>query len=602
MKKPIKVRTKVEAVVILILLIAVSVPALTVKLGTDSTGQDWGIGGKNVISNSNGNVWNATRDNLQEAIWDLNNKSGKVWVGSDITIASGITMGENITVDLTGHTLTSTNSFDVITMKKSSQFINGIINVSSIVFSNSCIVFNGDEKFNSTQGKTTMVDNVFLKSDNRQGTGILFNCDSTTAEEYICFVVCNNIRTMRFNYSIKLSCTGGSGSYNNYINSNSFSNIVGHGDECFIFMERNQSLTHGQSGVEGNRFENIVCQSEAGTDRGLYCEGDQNTFLNFKVWDFVGTRMYELNNADRNYGVLGGSSTDMLSEGYSNIMMFKDEGNITVDSGTILGNTVSITKRENNIRTSKGLMFPATGTDGVGVANIQRAIWSLNGTGGTVYLPTATISYSNTLKIPISVDLIGAGIRNTILDYTGSSSAISIDTGGNIYNIRIAYLTLQSDGGNSHGFFARRMQGLILDNVKIYNHGSNGIYIYNSVNVVVRDCFIDSCSNDGIYFRNVDGGSIVQTDVGATTSNDIHIDSDCSYIRVRDCEANSLKNLGTNTAYSFNYNTTTGAYDLTLPTSVVNNPVSGSCYWDEANSNLMIYNATSASWMSTGLT
>ena len=52
------------------------------------------------IWNSNGNHWDATGSNIQQAIWDLNSTDGgMIWVGSDVDLSSPIRLRDNVILD-----------------------------------------------------------------------------------------------------------------------------------------------------------------------------------------------------------------------------------------------------------------------------------------------------------------------------------------------------------------------------------------------------------------------------------------------------------------------------------------------------------------------
>jgi len=90
--KTIRLRTKIEVAFALLLLISVSVASVISLTRTISDSHD---DIDTYIRNSNGNYWEATGSNLQLAINDIGNDGGTVWVGSDVTLSSEITIHNN---------------------------------------------------------------------------------------------------------------------------------------------------------------------------------------------------------------------------------------------------------------------------------------------------------------------------------------------------------------------------------------------------------------------------------------------------------------------------------------------------------------------------
>ena len=79
-----------------------------------------------------------------------------------------------------------------------------------------------------------------------------------------------------------------------------------------------------------------------------------------------------------------------------------------------------------NIRNSRGISFPVTGT------GLQDAIWDFNTTGGeytggTVYLPNGSITLTGAVRVEQNVRLVGISREQSILTASGSiSSALLI--------------------------------------------------------------------------------------------------------------------------------------------------------------------------------
>jgi len=100
MNKPIKVRTKVKAGIIVLLMIVVvfsSSNAWTIRQGENSTTGQIYYGSTELIYNTNGKAWTATGTNLQLAIYDLNSTGGAVYLpDGTITISSQVFLVDDI--------------------------------------------------------------------------------------------------------------------------------------------------------------------------------------------------------------------------------------------------------------------------------------------------------------------------------------------------------------------------------------------------------------------------------------------------------------------------------------------------------------------------
>ena len=98
-KKSLTLNVKHAGVLLVaILLISTSIVTGTIKFGTDGSGQYWGIGGKNVITNSNGYEWEPTGANIQNAIDNLTDGGTVYLPGETMTITDNIQLHDNITL------------------------------------------------------------------------------------------------------------------------------------------------------------------------------------------------------------------------------------------------------------------------------------------------------------------------------------------------------------------------------------------------------------------------------------------------------------------------------------------------------------------------
>jgi len=149
------------------------------------------------------------------------------------------------------------------------------------------------------------------------------------------------------------------------------------------------------------------------------------------------------------------------------------------------------------IQNSNGNSWTATG------ANIQQAIWDLNSTGGTVWIPSGNISLSSSLKIPSNVELCGVG--NASILWLNSNSNCSVitnyDTTNGNKDIYIHNLRIEGNGLNqpewsagftpahecNHGIFLDKVDNFKLERLTINNTHSSGIY-----------------TRDGLYGKSID--------------------------------------------------------------------------------------------------
>lgn len=110
--KDTKARYKMGAVLIIaLLMLTVYDVSSDFERGTDASGQMWDRGSIDKIRASNGKVWNVTDDDLQLAINSLNNASGTVYLGGNVTVDCVIHLWNNTRLDLCGYTIIVAPSF-----------------------------------------------------------------------------------------------------------------------------------------------------------------------------------------------------------------------------------------------------------------------------------------------------------------------------------------------------------------------------------------------------------------------------------------------------------------------------------------------------------
>lgn len=117
--KVMKVRTKIELIISLGVIILVSIigVASVTRIITDSNDNV-----ATFIRNSNGNIWEVNEINLQAAIDDLNGDGGYVKVGDDITLTSPIQLdGDHYCeLDFENHKVTLSNDISFIIVESTS--------------------------------------------------------------------------------------------------------------------------------------------------------------------------------------------------------------------------------------------------------------------------------------------------------------------------------------------------------------------------------------------------------------------------------------------------------------------------------------------------
>jgi len=432
-----------------ILLIATSlVSSGTIKFGEDDLGQKWFGNIEGLITNSNGKAWSATGANLQTAIYDLNNQSGIVTVGSDLTLTSPIIGGKGLYLDLNGHTLTITTDIDGVHMNQGMHLFNGYISTEYATdYSSNAIVVDGANKiahyrFKSWTYSTATIENIQLISNNYNGTGIQLICDAN--DEYISNIHVENVLIWEYKYGIFISCEGGIIGDASYINSNCFSNIDINGCDYHIWMN---STKAGINSVNGNTFDDLRLNAYTNTEEVIHLEDSVGSnYFTGHIYDWAnaaGTYAFNISSdSNRNYFQINGVEGDILDNGNNNTFLFIGGSGAI---GKLHIPTIELNPLTNPPTGTEGMMFyNATnnypmyynGSSWVSEPNylirnsngktwyptddnIQDAIWDLNDTdGGIVYLPEGTINVDIEIKIINHTELRGSGFE-TKLYWTG---------------------------------------------------------------------------------------------------------------------------------------------------------------------------------------
>ena len=140
--KKIKFRTKIELLLLVVLLMGIAISSV---VGVTRTITDTSDTICTYIRNSNDKYWEVTEDNLRTAIWDLNDTGGTVWVGDNMSVAAPInTTDAGITLDFENHNLTLTSDCSALILQSDVTVRNLIIDASNVVISNSTSVISLD--------------------------------------------------------------------------------------------------------------------------------------------------------------------------------------------------------------------------------------------------------------------------------------------------------------------------------------------------------------------------------------------------------------------------------------------------------------------------
>jgi hypothetical protein len=126
----ISIKTKIETTILLIIVISMSVASVvSVTRTISNTHDDFDT----FIHNTKGNYWEATGENLQNAVWDLNDTSGgTVYVGSDVTLSSPLRFGgpDGAITDI------------IVDFQKNTVFLDGDISFVEVTATRYCTVKN----------------------------------------------------------------------------------------------------------------------------------------------------------------------------------------------------------------------------------------------------------------------------------------------------------------------------------------------------------------------------------------------------------------------------------------------------------------------------
>lgn len=165
------------------------------------------------------------------------------------------------------------------------------------------------------------------------------------------------------------------------------------------------------------------------------------------------------------------------------------------------------------ISTSKDdVLFNATGTD------LQNAVYHLNDTGGTVYLPVCNIT-TDTIYLVNNVNLVGQGNASILyLEDSSTDSLLYI-----VYNHSISISNLCLDGNKGGQIAARQCieirasYDITIKDCLIKNSWEDGILASTSTyNIFVTDCSFIACGDHSSISSPV--GVLIQGDYSTVTN------------------------------------------------------------------------------------
>lgn len=162
----------------------------------------------------------------------------------------------------------------------------------------------------------------------------------------------------------------------------------------------------------------------------------------------------------------------------------------------------------------------ASGDDNSTAINAAIAAVSATGKGGTVFIPSGTYNISGTLNGATGITLSGFGfdqastaVNGTVLNYTGSSNAISFagdGTQANSSGFWVKNISLIGTSSADHGIYVNMPQLGGVEFCYIKGFGEAGICVQQSVGYTIRNNRIQGCSDN---IRVIPTGSTESTTV-----------------------------------------------------------------------------------------
>lgn len=177
-----------------------------------------------------------------------------------------------------------------------------------------------------------------------------------------------------------------------------------------------------------------------------------------------------------------------------------DSSNITTWDAFVAGGSDGYAY-DGKIHNSNGNNWSATG------ANIQQAIWDLNGTGGTVWIPSGTYTNIDLTIDKDNVSLIGQGCGSympegaTVFKKTTDGNMLTIQKSGS-HNVRMAHIEgiqFQMDDGDTysgHAIYIKEATDPIIYSCAFENINGSAIFIDDSVYAsTIEECKFRRCGN-----------------------------------------------------------------------------------------------------------
>lgn len=153
--------------------------------------------------------------------------------------------------------------------------------------------------------------------------------------------------------------------------------------------------------------------------------------------------------------------------------------------------------------------------------NFAGYAYSNNGLTGTVSLPYGQYVYDTTLSVPLSVNIIGAGVGCGLFFYAATGNAIEfINTNNHLlkdfFLAPIAGPTWNYTSG--YGLYMKGVSTPVVDNVWSSSFGAGTFYFESVIEGRIRGCISDNSNGPAFTIRGVGQGSVLSNCVTAGTA------------------------------------------------------------------------------------
>jgi hypothetical protein len=231
------------------------------------------------------------------------------------SVSQTITLVENVSLDLTGVTITLAADVDVFACKPRAHITGGYINVSGVTFTHAVLNIDGADYYGLTfptrYTNMQMVGNY--QTDAATGTAVyIHGTQSVSANVFVYGLQFDNIGISYFQYGIHLVTVAMSSAYYLTLNGNAFANIVLANCRNPIYLDEDAGTY-----IDGNTFINIQIQYGTGGVKAVHAEGNFNMLNNIMIWDWAGDTAIDF---AANYSILITSifTTKVNNTGYNN--------------------------------------------------------------------------------------------------------------------------------------------------------------------------------------------------------------------------------------------------------------------------------------------